>query len=155
MPEGCLSPFRAILDCSFNFLFPMKRSVIEWRACGLGVTLIWVQIPLMLPDSFALGKRHKFCNPQCPYLYSQGAYLPCRLSVRPNDNKGKVLSAKSLVGSVDTFKHGGKVLETSVPAFEAKGFTPNFSLFFTYFPSLGCKYFHFISEVVGITDQEK
>lgn len=64
-----------------------------------------------------------------------------------------MLNAKSLVGTVATFKYGGKIQETIVSAFEAKDFMLSFSLFFT--PPLGCKYFHFISEVVKTTDQEK
>lgn len=49
---------------------------------------------------------------------------------------------------MDAFRAHGKVLETNPTAFEAKRFTLNSSLSFIYFPSLSCKCFHFISEVL-------
>ena len=56
-------------------------------------------------------------------------------------------NTKSLPGTRDTFRGRG-VLETILTASEAKGFTLNSSLSFTYFPSLSCKCSHFTSEVL-------
>lgn len=77
MPEGCPLPLGVVL-LSFNFLSLMRR-IIERKPCGLGATLIWVQIPLRIPGSLALGKSQKFFKPQCLHLYCGGAYLPCLL----------------------------------------------------------------------------
>lgn len=66
----------------------------------------------------------------------------------------RVLNTRSPVDTVEASRHCGKVLETLVPASEAQSFTLNFGPFFTYFPSLGCKYFHFNPEVVKTTDQK-
>lgn len=46
----------------FYFLSLMKRSATGREACGLGVTLTWVQTPLMLPGSLAFRRLNlSFC----------------------------------------------------------------------------------------------